>query len=59
LAGCAGQAYTTLADGTSAPKETYGLDIFEKVEEEAFRSSIMQMVADIMDAMQHAEDAWN
>ena len=54
--GCAGQAYAKLADGTSAPKQTYGFDIFDKVEDENDRASIRQMLADILDAMQDAKD---
>lgn len=54
--GCAGQAHSKLVDGTSAPKQTYGFDIFEKVEDKTDRASIKQMVADVLDAMQDAKD---
>jgi hypothetical protein len=54
--GCAGQAYTKLTDGTSAPKSTYGFDVFDKIEDEGERLSIKQMLADILDAMQDCKD---
>jgi len=43
-------------NGVKAPKSTYGTDIFDKIEDDEERQSIMGMIADALDHLQECED---
>ena len=43
-------------NGAAVPKSTYGLDVFDEIEDDEQRKSVLGMVADALDCMQECED---
>jgi hypothetical protein len=54
--GCCGQAQGGVVNGVNAPKSTYGLGIFDEINDPTERQSIKKMFADVLDCIQDCED---
>jgi hypothetical protein len=54
--GCCGQAHSGVVNGVNAPKSTYGLGIFDEINDPTERQSIKKMFADVLDCIQDCED---
>jgi hypothetical protein len=55
--GCCGQAQGGVVNGVNAPKSTYGLGIFDEINDPTERQSIKKMFADVLDCIQDCEDS--